>query len=261
MTVPALAEEAPQPRICNTSEELVEYVMRLAGEREAHISVTIPKTLPEADMGGVELLQKILSQDSGYIRWGRQGGAVTKTLKKDSVTFKYTLTYRTTREQDDAARKIAAGIAAKWELKNLSDREKMGILKSYISKNWRYDNSLKNMTAYAALTDGKATCLGFAMASQLLLNEMGIVSQTVHGTIVQTNTLHIRLIVKLGDLWYTFDPTTLAKENPDLSTYLNDNHGKEFVPDSEYTTAAFRQTFPMTRDDLGAEKAETANAA
>jgi len=246
VAMPTSAMGPPTPRACCTSGELSEYVTRLLREREEHISVSIPKALPEAGMGGLELLQQILREDSGFVRWGCKGEAVKKTIWEDTVTLEYVIKYRTTKEMDQLARDMAGEIAAGWEVRNLSDRDKVEILREYISNNWRYDNTLKNMTAYDALEKGSATCLGLALASQAILDEMGIRSQTVHGTIKQTNTLHIRLLVKLGDWWYTLDPTALARENPDLSSYLKPTHGTAFAPDKEYLADSFRQAHPTS---------------
>ena len=261
LTVPASAgktaetAKTPEPRLCGTSKELSEYVLQLVAKREEHISVSIPKTLPEADMKGTELLGQILQQDSGYSRWGHHGGSAKKTIKSDRVVFEYKLTYRTTKKQDEEARRLAAGLVAKWgDMAKLPDSEKVGLLKTHISANWRYDDTLANMNAYSTFKEGKGTCLGMTMASQLLFDEMGIQSRMIHGTLTDTGVIHIRLLVKLGELWYTFDPTFLARKTPVLSAYLKQDHGKEFVPDAEYLTDSFKKAYPMVPGDINGDK-------
>jgi hypothetical protein len=245
MPMAASAEQTTQIETCGTSQEVSAYILRCVALREAYIGVAVPRTLPEAHMAGSELLREILRTDTGFARWGYNGGSVKKTTTNDCVVFEYELTYHATQKQDEQARELAAGIVAGWDTEKLSDREKIGLLKTHIAANWRYDDTLGSMSAYSTLTKGAGTCLGITMAAQLLLDEMGIQSQTVHGTIAQTGTLHIRLLAKLGDLWYTLDPTALARKNPDLSAYLKSGHGKEFVPDGEYLTDSFRAAHPM----------------
>ena len=250
--IPVSATKTPQTQFVNTSKELSEHILHSVARREAYISIAVPNTLPEAKMKGTDLLRQILRQDSGYNRWSHQGGNVKKTTKSDHVVFEYSLTYRSTREQDEIARNLAAELVAAWDTKNLSDREKIGLIKAYISANWRYDDTLAGITAYSTMTQKRGTCLGMTMATQLLLDEMGIQSQTIHGTILQTGVLHIRLLVKLGNLWYTLDPTHLALKNPSLFVYLKQEHGKDFLPDAEYLTDSFRHSYPMTLADLHA---------
>jgi len=248
--IPALATETLQPRICNTPEELTGYILQLAGNRESRISVSIPVTLFEPKMSGYELLTYVFRQDNGPIRWSFQSVAITKAAHEGYITYNYQLTYRGTQEQDMTARRLAASAVDKWDLKNLSARAKMDKLKKYIPANWRYDKTLESMTAYSTLTGGKGTCLGFVMACQLLLDRMGIPSQTVHGRITETKELHILLLVKLGDWWYTFDPTALAREKPVLTSYLKQSYDKGFAPESEYLTSSFRRAHPMSSADL-----------
>ena len=248
--VPAFAEQNVAPYFCNTSEELAIYVLKIVEERKQDLIVKIPNYLPEADMGSFELLKHIYKQDSGFIRWGHGGTAFSKARDKKNTTFNFTMFYRTTKEQDDAAIILAAEMVEKWKVGNLSEREKINKLKSYISANWRYDMTLENLSAYPTMVNRKGTCLGFVMACQLLLNEMGIPSQTIHGKFERSKETHIRMLVKLGNLWYTFDPTGLASDAPDLSAHLKSSYTGSFIPDSEYLTEEFRRGHPMNRGDL-----------
>lgn len=248
------AGESDRIQFCGNLQELSEYVLQLVSKREQYVSFAVPRSMPEADMSASELLRRILQQDRGYNRWNHKGGSVKKTIKSDRVVFEYTLTYYITREQDEAARRLASGLVEKWDLENLSGREKIDVLKTYISANWRYDDTLTNMNAYLTLTRKTGTCLGLTMATQLLLDEMGIQSHTIHGKLAKTGVVHIRLLVKLGDLWYTLDPTPLASGKPDLSEYLKQEYGKEFIPAGEYLTDEFKNSYPMTPGDT--EKAQ-----
>ena len=231
----AMEGYAAKPRFCHTSNELVNYFLEQAGNREQYISVAIPDDLPEAGMTEAALLTYILRKDSGFVRWGcKSVGPVLKTKESGYTAFYYTMQYYTTKEQDDAAKAYASAIAEKLAVEGLSGNQKMDRLKNFITANWRYDSSHKNVTAYSTMTSGKGTCLGLVIASKLILEEMGIPSQTIHGEVEGVEGHHIMLLVKADGIWYTFDPTELARPKPMTSYYMKKRIGAGFTPCAEY---------------------------
>ena len=247
-TVPSLAS-GTNSSILYTTDEIVEYVLSMAGERESVISFTLPNDLPEASMDSADLYRYIFSQCSGFTRWGCKGAAIDrKTGDNGFTTITYMIQYRSTTEQDNTARGLVTSEVAKWGVEELSELQKIEALTNYFSQNLRYDETLENITAYSTLTEKKGTCLGLTVAAQLFLDEMGVPSQTIHGNMKDKGTLHIWLIVKIGDWWYTIDPTWLAHSEPDLSLHLKDSHGDDRQPADEYLTQDFRLTFPMKEE-------------
>jgi hypothetical protein len=232
--------------ICGSSEDISNYILHRLATRDPGFSISVPKHLPEAMMDSRELLYLALNQDSGFIRWGFSGAKAVRDDYGPNVTFKYEISYRTTLKEDIAARKTAADIVAKWELGGLSERQKIDQLRDYISANWTYDETLENMTAYPTLTKKKGVCLGFVMASQLILDQMGILSRAVNGRMIHTETPHILLLVKIGEYWYTFDPTSVAGGKPGSPGYLDNRYGDYFEPNAMYLTESFRQMYPMS---------------
>ena len=242
-TLPSRSQELYH---CKSSSELAGYLLDNLALREVHISVSIPNSLPEASMNIVDLIYGVLAMDSGFTRWGFESASVSRKKNSDNTTLIFKVSYFTTLEEDNAARSAAAAIVKEMELgKKLSDRDKVEILRAFITNNWRYDKSLENFTANSTFSSGKGTCLGFALASQLILDEMGILSQTVHGKVDGIQGTHIMLLVKLGDYWHTFDPTELANDNPVPLAYLGQCFPANFSPDKEYLTSAFMANFPM----------------
>ena len=211
-------------------------------------TISVSVDLRESKLDGSALLYEALNQDSGFIRWGFMSARANRKREGDQVTYRYQATYRTTLEQDETARAIASEIVGQWDLSGLSSRQKADMLKNYILANWSYDDSLQNLTAYSTLTEKKGVCLGLTLASQLILDQMGVPSRTVNGKIISTRTLHILLLVKIDDLWYTFDPTELLsnRKNP---AYLKDDYGAYFTPDPMYLTDSFRRDYPMKAED------------
>ena len=244
------AEQA-QLIFCMDSAALSSHFVRLAGQREPVIHLAFPDTLPEAGKGAKAFLKEQMVEDNGAVRWGFQSAIVSTRKGEGFVVFSYTMTYHTTKEEDAAARTIAAETVEGWTLADTNgSREKIDMLQRYISAHWRYDESLENQNAYTVLTEQSGTCLGFAMASQMLLDELGIASQTVHGRLASTDELHIILLVQIDDLWYTFDPTGLAMARPNRSHYLKSEYHTDFTPLDEYCTDAFRGARPMHADEL-----------
>ena len=250
VSMPALAAEKAYPAIFETSEGLIDYMLGQLREKKPVITVTMLNTIPEADIGSADLFKEALRNDNGFIRWGYKSGSVRITKRSETTTYEYRINYHSTKAQDNAARKLANAVVDKWEVEKLTDFEKMDKIKSYISDNWRYDDTLESMTAHSTLTSGTATCLGFTMAGQLLLDSMGIPSQTVHGRVSGVDAHHIILLVKLGDWWYTFDPSELAREKPVNTSYLQQSYRSIFTPEAEYLTDAFRNAYPMNQNDL-----------
>ena len=247
LATPALAVQTAddQPYICETSEEFANYIIQMAGKNEPQIRASIPKTLPEANMDVLDLMDKVMGRDNGLIRWNWKGVGAAKKITGDRMIYRIVLTYRATTEQNENARKQISGIVKNWNADKMSAWSKMNKLRSYISANWRYDNTFTSITASQTLAEKKGTCLGIVMASCMFLDAMGIPYQTVHGRYEHINVNHIRLLVKLDELWYVFDPTELARDDPNLSSYLKRDHGKYFVPADEYLTEQFCSEHPM----------------
>jgi len=250
VAIPGEATGVSQPQYCSNLEELTSYMLEQLGAREQFISVTIPDTMPEATANNPELFMQILRSDYGFVRWGYQGGAVRVSKKSGNTTFEYMIRYYTTKEQDDNARSLAAEIVDGWDLDGLTDRKKVDMLRDYVSDSWRYDESLENRSADSTLATGIGTCLGQVLASQLILDELGIASQTVHGVIKGNVDEHILLLVNLGKWWYTFDPSDFSRDDPLISAYLRQSYRGTFMPEAEYLTDSFKSAHPMSQSDL-----------
>ena len=252
MSIQTFADEArtEQACVCLTMESVTECILKHVGNRENYFSVSVPCYLPQAELDCGKLLFDSLDQDSGFIRWGFEDAIATSVKEGANITYKYWMNYRTTLEYDNAAKNIASQITEKWNVEGLSDLQKLDMLKSYISANWRYDDLHKNIFAYPTLSEQKGSCLGLTMASQLILNNIDVNSRTVYGTLNDSGVPHILLLVKLDNLWCTFDPTELAREYPGTSAYLKNYYADYFTPDTMYLEESFRKSYPMTENDV-----------
>lgn len=99
----------------------------------------------------------------------------------------------------------------KKETKNMSDKEKIKYVYDWIGENTAYDRMFteasKNQSIYNVFLKGNAVCAGFAKASQVIFQNIGIESYCISG---QTSGPHMWNVVKLGDKYYYYDSTTAA---------------------------------------------------
>ena len=113
-------------------------------------------------------------------------------------------------DQDRLDTKISK-ILSQYILPGMNDVEKVLVLHDYIAVNTSYDeerleaNDADHVsnTAYGALVNGRATCQGYAMAYQLLLENCGIEVKYVRSE----NMRHGWVRVKINGQWYHVDPT------------------------------------------------------
>lgn len=84
---------------------------------------------------------------------------------------------------------------------NMSDYEKALALHDWLIMNADYDYTYSNYTASGVLLEGKGVCQSYALAYQLLLNEVGIPNCLEHGK------NHVWNMIELDGEWYHVDVT------------------------------------------------------
>ena len=94
---------------------------------------------------------------------------------------------------------------------NMSDAEKIKYVYEWIGDNANYDYAFmtfsKNQSIYNVFMKGNAVCAGFAKASQVIFQNIGINSFTITG---QTSDRHMWNIVELNGKYYYYDSTVAA---------------------------------------------------
>lgn len=99
----------------------------------------------------------------------------------------------------------------KEETKNMSDYEKIKYVYEWMGENSDYDRSFtymaKNQSAYNVFINKNAVCAGFAKASQIIFQNIGIESYGVSGN---TTGPHMWNIIKYKGKYYYFDSTVAA---------------------------------------------------
>ena len=93
----------------------------------------------------------------------------------------------------------------------MSDKEKIKYVYEWIGENTRYDYTFtymaKNQSIYNVFIKGNAVCAGFAKASQVIFQNIGIESMAVEG---ETTGPHMWNIIKYDGKYYFYDSTVAA---------------------------------------------------
>ena len=94
---------------------------------------------------------------------------------------------------------------------NMSDEDKIKYVYNWIGDNANYDYAFmtfaKNQSIYNVFMKNNAVCAGFAKASQVIFQNIGIKSYTIVG---ETSSRHMWNIVELDGKYYYYDSTVAA---------------------------------------------------
>lgn len=106
--------------------------------------------------------------------------------------------------------------------KDMDDYEKIKYVYEWIGNNAKYDDTFmymsKNQSAYNVFIRKNAVCAGFAKASQIIFQNIGIESYGVTG---MTTGPHMWNIVKYNGKYYFFDATVATSVSKESSYYYN----------------------------------------
>lgn len=117
------------------------------------------------------------------------------------------------------------------ETKNMSDKEKIRYVYNWMGNNTKYDKmftySSKNQSIYSVFMSKQAVCAGFAKASQIIFQNIGIKSHCITGN---TSDLHMWNIVEYNGKYYFFD-STVATSLKKTSDHYYDGLKQEEMSD------------------------------
>lgn len=139
------------------------------------------------------------------------GAYVTRNDEILYYILRYYPTYRTTAEEEAAMDAKVAELVTEWKSQGLSQYDTIQTIYDYITANVNYDNAGLNdatdvlkYTAYGALCEGSAVCMGISILFYRLALEMDVDARFIQ-SIDKEN--HAWNIVKLGDFYYNIDAT------------------------------------------------------
>ena len=146
--------------------------------------------------------------DEGDILFARQytGLSYSYDTSTDYVTLTYKVAKNITASQQTAVNNAVASLKKQLKLTSLpSDYDRILAVHDWLVKNVKYDNSLTKHSVYDALVGKKSVCDGYALATYLLLNDLGIPCRVMTG--IGNNESHAWNIVYLEGKWYYMDTT------------------------------------------------------
>ena len=124
------------------------------------------------------------------------------------------------------------------ETSGMSDKEKIIYVYDYVASH-NYDRMFKflksNQSAYSFFTGGKSVCAGFAKASQLIFQYIGIKSYLV------VSREHMWNYVEYEGKYYVYDATMGASLSDKSSPHFYDGLGQTTT---KYTTGMFSEYYP-----------------
>lgn len=169
----------------------------------------------------------------------------------------FSLVYYTTVEQEAVVDEKVAELLNGWNLAEQSDYRILRAIYDYICEHVEYDRvhqgdvSYKpQFTAYAALTEGKAVCQGYASLFYRLAMELDIDARIVGGTSRLNGVDHAWNLVKLESCYYYVDSTWDAgQETYRYFLKSGSTFNKTHRIEDQYNTADFASEYPVSRLD------------
>lgn len=214
-----------------SAEDAGAYLREQMVERIETVTLSVQTAAASLDTGrlralaseiGTEIITEAVSHtgeaDEGdYLAWQYGSYLFSADLTAQSadgtctIQYTFTLTYYTTRAQEDEMDTAVAALVKKLGLTDsgTTDLEKIAAVYDYICENVTYDydraDELISHTAYAALIEGTAVCQGYAVLFYRLCLEAGIDARLISGT--SGGQTHGWNIVLLDGMYYYMDST------------------------------------------------------
>lgn len=151
-----------------------------------------------------ELVQQGLFQED-YTAYVLKSYAYKIRSANGKSSIAMTAEYRETSEQSAAVAKRSKAMLKELLDPGMDDEEKVRAIHDWIVRHVRYDESLSRYTAYEALTLRSAVCQGYALLAYRMLNDAGIETRIVEGTVDSGD--HAWNLVRLNGGWHHLDAT------------------------------------------------------
>ncbi len=219
-----------------------------------------------------ELFERALShtgdgQEGDYLAWhysrwkAEVEGTYYKTRGYYDLNLKYTISYYTTKEQEDALTADLAAVEQSLETEGKTDVEIVRAVYDYICSNVRYDydhlsddSYVLKHTAYAALENHTAVCQGYALLFYRMALDLGADNRLVSGYVSLTDR-HGWNLVKIGDAWYYVDATWDAGKQEYLyflkgsASFLQSHRLAEGEDELASTSSLLVAQYPVSETD------------
>ena len=178
---------------------------------------------------------------------------VSESSGKYYQTINYSLSYHSTKEQDDLAKEKANRIIEYLELDSKSDYQKILEIYNFIAQNVEYDLDRKDdnsteieHSAYAALCERKAVCQGYALSLYRLMLLAGIDCRIVTGKLNGED--HAWNIVRLNGKYYYLDATMDRMADFYRLFLVSTNEVKDYELSPEFLTDKFKNQYDIATE-------------
>lgn len=135
------------------------------------------------------------------------------------------------------------------ETEDMSDKEKIRYVYEWIGENNTYDRTFtymsKNQSIYNVFMKNNAVCAGFAKASQVIFQNIGIESYTITGN---STGPHMWNVVELDGKYYFYDSTVATSAKSSETSWYYDGLKQEYM--SSYTVD-YPSWYPTIEKDNG----------
>lgn len=250
-------------KYCRNKEEAIEAITCGIMETRKEITILMPcdtRSMPEYDdfQDAAYYTHRPGRVDDGaYLRsHSKSGGRVTRYLCLGIYMLHYTMEYRTTREQEE---QLMAAVDAEIHRMGLDQprmavSDKIAMVYRYITKEVEYDYSYERYTAYHAMVEHKAVCMGCALLFLLFMRKLNIPAEYITGLAVPGEGRHAWNIVKLGRHWYNVDTTwehfcagKRIKVTERKYFMKSDKDFPDHVREAPFLAPEFMKAHPMSR--------------
>ena len=253
-------------KYCENREEAIEAMTGGILATRKEITILMPydgKTMPEYEdfqEAAYETHKPGRVNDGAYLRsHSKSGGRVTRFLCLGIYVLHYTIEYRTTHEQEQM---LMAAVDEEIHRMGLDRPDAAGCDKiakvyQYIAREVEYDYDYKRYTAYHAMIEHKAVCMGCALLFLLFMRRLNVPAEYITGLALPSEGRHAWNIVKLGRHWYNVDTTwerfcagkriTITERKYYLKA---EKDFKNHVREAPFLTREFTAAHPMAKKSL-----------
>lgn len=177
-----------------------ELWQRLA-DRQTHFTLTLPAASAAAVQSAFDAA---LSRDD-YLREDYHASDWQDTTIGNQSTVAFRVSYWETAAQVRFVQARLRAIVTRIVQPSMTDVEKEKAIHDYIVLHVRYDQSLRTVSPYDALTKGTTVCQGYAMMAYQMLLDAHIPAHIVDGT--AGGQSHAWDLVRVAGHWYNLDVT------------------------------------------------------
>ena len=245
-------------------EKMIEQLREDMANRKTKITLYYKSTkeVTRSDINGWldEAFAETGNPDEGdYLRWNYRKSSISISSKTDRYrqkenTITCQITYYTTAKQEEYVSRECDEILQEIDISSAkTNYDKVMRIYNYICENIDYDytkGSSKNLlrySAYGALYNGEAACLGYTTLFYRLLNEAGVENRIIYG--MSDDEAHSWNIVKIGSLYYNTDVTWDAERNQYKWLLVGTKDFAQHTSDKEYLTSYFKKEHPIASNN------------